>query len=185
MKGWNILKTWWSGGTSAATDESTSASGFIENLVAQPGEVIEDASSLFADFGAEDAVALLVLAKLRKRGGSNCTQSACGGAVATSFHTYDGWATLYHTQSGSIHSFDGSGLLTDATHNASNLFYGTNGICIGDARGRILHVYKDDMARHGVSRLRLSDIKRSRRLRCSCTYQSHTLLKLGLELMVL
>ena len=122
MKGWNVLKTWWSGGTSAATDESTSASGFIENLFAQPGEVIEDASSLFANAGAEDAIALLVLAKLRKRDGSNCTQCACGGAAATSFHTYDCRATLYRTRSGSIHSFNASGLLSDATYYAASLF---------------------------------------------------------------
>ena len=87
MKGWNVWKTWWNGSTSAATDESTSASKFVENLVAESGEVIEDASSLFANAGADDALALLVLAKLRKRDGSNYTQSACGGAAATSFHT--------------------------------------------------------------------------------------------------
>ena len=157
MKGVNAVRTWWSGTSSAAGDAATTAADFLKNLVGQPGEVITDASELFADTSVEDLFVVVLVARMHRRDGTNCTLN-CTGAVFNSFSTYDSLANLYHSLDGSIYSLNATNLLTRATRDSASIFSGINNYLFGDSRGRILHGYKDEVERHGVSRSRLSDI---------------------------
>lgn len=157
---------------------STTLADFTK-AVTNPGEAIADVSSWFEAEGVEGAtealiggaldVAEVVVRRDATGNGTNCGSESCDGAVFNNIDSFDGAVSLIHTLDGNIHSFNVSELeatllaagkseLATLLTDGSTLFSGIKHHLLGDARGRVLHGYADELAMHNVSRLRFSDI---------------------------
>ncbi|KAL2352094.1 hypothetical protein BJ546DRAFT_7699 [Cryomyces antarcticus] len=88
---------------------------------------------------------------------STYSSASCPTNDFAAMFSIDGSAVLHHAFNGNIYSFNEarfptnqSGLVT------SRLFSGVPPFITGGSGGRLLHGYKDTLAKYGVSRLRLS-----------------------------
>lgn len=155
---------------------STTLADFTK-AVTNPGAAIADVSTFFETEGVEGVTEALVggaadvaLARRDATGnGTNCANDACAGAVFSNIDSFDGAISLIHTLDGNIHSLNVSALeskllaagkaeLAKVLTEGATLFAGVKHHLLGDARGRVLHAYADELAMHSVSRLRLSDV---------------------------
>ena len=169
-----------------AANDAISTVTDITKVAENPGESLSTVMNWFADEGVEGVAETLVTTEVDEKvlelagdalvprqqaavNGTNCATADCTGAVFNKIHTFDRAASLIHGADGNIYGTNVSALaetllaagrqdLTDVLTKGANLFTGIENALFGDARGRILHAYNDEMEKFGVSRLRLSPV---------------------------
>lgn len=152
-------------------DSASSTLADFTKTVTNPGEAVADVSSWSEKEGVEGVTEALIGGTLEVAGvavrdatgtGPNCTADISEGAVFNRIDSFDGAVSLMHTLDGNIHSFNINALeetlLFVGRENLAIMFSGIQRYLLGDARGKVLHGYSDELAMHGVSRLRFSDV---------------------------
>lgn len=148
----------------------------ITKVVESPGESLASLGEWFETEGVEGVTESLIEGSLEllvrqatATSGTNCANDECAGTAFHKMNSFDGHASLIHGVDGNIYPLnisafeekllaEGKAELAGALTQGANLFTGVNNFLFGDARGRVLHGYTDEMAKHGVSRLRFSDV---------------------------